>query len=197
MYISLSQLNIDSYITSLQDVLVFGNTIILLHSYVEYDTQEFYPIWRQFRDMIEKQQGFNIVEIDHEAMEYLQLYHKNLYMALGDYNILAGDYRVIYPTVLLFKNGMKTRYQGKLNLDDITRFINAKVYGKVSPKTPTRTQTPRTRTRTQTQTNASTIKRQPSASTPFSTFNQKSISASDKITSLHKDVEKAFARLLK
>jgi hypothetical protein len=153
--------------------------------------------------MIEKQQGFNIVEIDHEAMEYLQLYHKNLYMALGDYNILAGDYRVIYPTVLLFKNGMKTRYQGKLSLDDITRFINAKVYGKVVPKTPTRTQTPRTQRQRQTQrqtrtrTNATTIKQQPSASTSFSTFNQKSISASDKITSLQKDVEKAFARLLK
>lgn len=172
MYISLSLLNIDEYIPTLQDALVFGNTVVLLHAYNEYETQELYPIWRNLRNKLESEKTVNIVEIDHEAMEHLNDNYENLYRALGDYNILANDYRVMYPTILLFKNGMKIRYQGKMLSDDIASFLNAKIL----PKKKLNTTMPKRRVF------QSSRRNKPS---------------SFKMDTIHKEVEKAFARLLK
>jgi hypothetical protein len=130
MYLSVSELNVETSIPILENTLIIGNTVIFIHSYIDNMSKDFYDSWRRIKNNLSKNKFVNVIDIDQDAIQYIKQYYNNIYVVLSDYVLLFMEYRIPVPSIQIFKNGTKTRFTSPLTYTGVKTFIENKLLGK-------------------------------------------------------------------
>jgi hypothetical protein len=192
MYLTISELNVETSIPVLENALIIGNTVVFIHSYLDYMSKDFYESWIRIKELLSKNKAINLIDIDQDAIQYIKQYYNNIYLVLSEYVNLFMEYRVPVPSIQIFKNGAKTRFESSLSYTGVKTFIYNKLLGK---NNTTRLQQNQIKKRIENKTKPINNKRNPKRK-------QLSLPSYPKLSNkemlkIEKDVERAFSRLFK
>lgn len=108
-----------------------GATLFFVHaSWCPY-TVQFYPIFQTVMNNLKKQgidKQFNVIKLDDTMTRSIQSHHKDIYKHLADYDSNVDEYKLYFPTVVMFVNGKRFKYQVAVRtVDNFNTFITSKL----------------------------------------------------------------------
>lgn len=174
MNISLTTTNVQQYYEQLHASILQESTIVFVHAHWCPFTVQFYPIWRALKKTLYGNTSLRIYEIDDGAIGWIRQNKKQLFQRIAEQFQPDSQYKIFFPTVLMYVNGKRHKFTGERTQESIALWIN-----KLLLKSQTRTRSRATLLRTR-----STTKIQ----TPKQTRSPKQ--------SLKDNIDKAFKKLL-
>jgi thiol-disulfide isomerase/thioredoxin len=164
----------------LRDGLKEGITLFFVHaSWCPY-TVQFYPIFEKVMSNM-KAKGldtkFNVIKLDDVMTKSIRANNSDIYKSLADYDKNIDEYKLYFPSVVMFVNGK--RYKYNVDVRTVQNF-EAFIVGKLSTKSRSK-RTAESQKRVLTSTN-----------------NNKRISTRPiKLLTLQEQIDKAFQKLFK
>ena len=101
-----------------------GNTAFFVHaSWCPY-TVQFYPIWTAMEAKLKESTDFNIIKLDHESFAHIKKAFPKVYETLADYDEYTQSYKLYFPSVVMFTNGIRKKYSpSERTLTSLVAFI--------------------------------------------------------------------------
>lgn len=127
--ISLKSSNIHSSVGLLSNHMQKQNTLIFIQAKWCYYTQQFFPVWEQLLKKIEADKNLTIIKINDEAIRYLEKNNKEIFQQLADFRPEDQRYKVFFPTIILFSNGQRYKFEQERTVENLIKFIYAKRRG--------------------------------------------------------------------
>jgi thiol-disulfide isomerase/thioredoxin len=192
-----------------RDGLKEGCTLFFVHaSWCPY-TVQFYPIFEKVMSNL-KGKGLdsklNVIKLDDVMVKSIRANNNDIYKVLADYDEDIDEYKLYFPTVVMFVNGK--RYKYKVDVRTVQNFESF-IVGKLSTQSKQLTQSKQsTQSRQSKQSTQSTQSRQSKQSINRNTkiqtdsrrvsSNNKRISTRPvRLLTLQEQIDKAFQKLFK
>jgi hypothetical protein len=134
MVVSLSASNVKDHINILKSSLVAGNTLVFVHAHWCPYTVSFYGTWRNLKAKLVGLTNLTVIEIDDEALMSLRTKHTNTYKKLADYIPLENQYKIFFPTIVLYVDGVRYKYEDERTVKDLTEFVHKHAFGKMQKR---------------------------------------------------------------
>lgn len=77
-------------------------------------TVQFYPIFDKTIEKLhhnKKDKQFNIIRLDDTMIKSIRANYSDIYRKLADYDDTIDEYKLYFPTVVMFVNGKRYKYQ--------------------------------------------------------------------------------------
>jgi thiol-disulfide isomerase/thioredoxin len=171
----------------IRDGLKEGSTLFFVHaSWCPY-TIQFYPIFEKVMSIL-KGKGLdtklNVIKLDDVMIKSLRANNNDIYKTLADYDENIDEYKLFFPTVVMFVNGK--RYKYSVDVRTVQNF-EAFIVGKLSKQS-------RNSKNTKVQRNETVNKRRVNMS---NNINRRASTRPTKLLSLQEQIDKAFQKLFK
>lgn len=116
-----------------------GNTAFFVHaSWCPY-TVQFYPIWVDMETKLKDSTDFNIIKLDHESFAHIKKAFPKLYETLADFDEYTQTYKLYFPSVVMFTNGIRKKYSPtERTLKSLVAFIKKNSTNKTPKMTDTK-----------------------------------------------------------
>jgi hypothetical protein len=124
MNISLTSTNVQHYAEQLHAAILQENTLIFVHAHWCPYTVQFYPVWRAVKKTLYGNTTLRIYEIDDGAIGWIRQNKKQLYQRIGEQFYPDPQFKVFFPTVLMFVNGRRRKFTKERTQDNITTWIS-------------------------------------------------------------------------
>jgi len=126
MVLSLTIDNIESNMSSIKKMTKAGNTLVFVHAHWCPYTVAFYGTWRKVKTNLAKSNPqLNIIEIDDQAIGFIRDKEPTLYKKMADYSSELGQYKLYFPTVMLFTSGKRTKYEDERTVANVVAFVSS------------------------------------------------------------------------
>lgn len=139
-------------------------------------TVQFYPIFDKTMEKLhhnKKDKQFNVIRLDDTMIKSIRANYNDIYRKLADYDDSIDEYKLYFPTVVMFVNGKRYKYQVDVRtVKNFEEFITSKL-----PKL-------------QTLSRAQPLIRRPLAMS-------RPITRSPRQLALHEQIDKAFKKMFK
>lgn len=86
-------------------------------------TVAFYPIWTSAKKMVNK--DVDIIEINDKILGDIKSNEPLLYKKMADYNRNTKEYKLFFPTVILFSNGKRFKFEEDRTVDNLCAFVKS------------------------------------------------------------------------
>lgn len=108
-----------------------GTTLFFVHaSWCPY-TVQFYPIFEKVMSNLNEKgidKKFNVIKLDDTMTRSIRAGYSDIYKKLADYDSDIDEYKLYFPTVVLFVNGKRFKYQVDVRtVDNFENFIVSKL----------------------------------------------------------------------
>lgn len=108
-----------------------GTTLFFVHAPWCPFTVDFYPIFDEVMTNL-KEKGidnkFNVIKLDDVMTRSIRANYGDIYKSLADYDGDDDEYKLFFPTVLLFVNGKRYKYQVNVRtVQNFEAFIMSKL----------------------------------------------------------------------
>lgn len=98
----------------IRDSLKEGTTIFFVHAGWCPYTVQFYPIFDKVLNNLKTKnmdKYFNVIKLDDVMTRSIRANYKDIYSKLADYDSDVDEYKLFFPTVVMFVNGKRYKYQ--------------------------------------------------------------------------------------
>lgn len=98
--------------------LISSNALVFIHAPWCPYTVAFYKAWKKIKKNLLSTSKVNIIEIDDKAITYIRTQQPNLFRKLA-----GKELKLYFPTVLLFVNGKRYKYEDEREVDKVLQFV--------------------------------------------------------------------------
>lgn len=98
--------------------LISGNALVFIHAPWCPYTVAFYKAWKKIKKSLLNSPLVNIIEIDDKAITHIRTQQPNLFRKLA-----GKELKLYFPTVLLFVNGKRYKYEDEREVDKVLQFV--------------------------------------------------------------------------
>jgi thiol-disulfide isomerase/thioredoxin len=121
------------------DFISNGNALVFIHAPWCPYTVAFYKAWKKIKKTLLNTSEVNVIEIDDKAITQIRTQFPNVFRKLA-----GKELKLYFPTVLLFVNGKRYKYEDEREVDKVVQFVEKYTKPNTKPRTSTRTSmTPR------------------------------------------------------
>lgn len=124
MNISLTSTNVQHYAEQLHAAIIQENTLVFVHAHWCPYTVQLYPVWRAVKKNLYGNTSLRIYEIDDGAIGWIRQNKKQLYQRIAEQFHPDPQFKVFFPTVLMFVNGRRRKFTKERTQDNITQWIS-------------------------------------------------------------------------
>jgi hypothetical protein len=113
--------------------LISSNALVFIHAPWCPYTVAFYKAWKQIKKSLLKSSKVNIIEIDDKAITQIRTQQPNVFRKLA-----GKELKLYFPTVLLFVNGKRYKYEDERDIDKVLQFVEKRTKAVLTTTTTTR-----------------------------------------------------------
>lgn len=124
MNISLTGTNVQHYHEQLHAALMKENTLVFVHAHWCPFTVQFYPVWRAVKKTLYGNTTLKIYDIDDKAIDWIRHNKKQLYQRIAEQFKPDPQYKVFFPTLLMYVNGRRHKFIGDRTQNAVIVWIN-------------------------------------------------------------------------
>jgi hypothetical protein len=95
-----------------------SNALVFIHAPWCPYTVAFYKAWKKIKTSLLKSSKVNIIEIDDKAITQIRTQQPNVFRKLA-----GKELKLYFPTVLLFVNGKRYKYEDERDIDKVLQFV--------------------------------------------------------------------------
>jgi hypothetical protein len=134
MVISLNASNVEEHINTLKSLILTGNALVFVHAHWCPYTVSFYGTWRRLKAKLIGLTNLTVIEIDDEALMKLRVKHTNTYKKLADFIQQERQYKIYFPTIMLYVDGVRYKYDEERTVENLTEFVHENIFGERSSR---------------------------------------------------------------
>jgi len=170
-----------------------GTTLFFVHASWCPFTVQFYPIFDKVMDNLKikgMDKNLNIIKLDDKMTSSIRKNYRDIYQNLADYDGNNDEYKLFFPTVVMFNNGERCKYEvGVRTVQNFESFIMSNL------KKPKRKNGTRKQNKVEEKVQK---KREDIQQSRIRTFNHNMVSTRPlKLLTLEQQIDKAFQKLFK
>lgn len=98
--------------------LISSNALVFIHAPWCPYTVAFYKAWKMIKKTLLKSSKINIIEIDDKAITQIRTQQPTIFRKLA-----GKELKLYFPTVLLFINGKRYKYEDERDVDKVLQFV--------------------------------------------------------------------------